>query len=95
MAYVAVNKDGSEVIYDFLPIREPNFNEFWMAQYKVFKDGWTIDPQEVGLPKGSIEKLIGKKLTWEDEPVELKEQIGFAKGGYVEYSHVYAGDIKC
>lgn len=24
------------------------------------------------LPKGSIEKLIGKKLTWEDEPFELK-----------------------
>lgn len=23
--------------------------------------------------KGTIEKLIGKKLTWEDEPVELKE----------------------
>ena len=25
------------------------------------------------LPKGSIKKLIGKDLTWEDEPVELKE----------------------
>ena len=74
MAYVAVNKDGSEVIYDFLPIREINFNEFWMAQDIVYKDGWEIDPQEVGLPKGSIEKLIGKKLTWEDEPVELKEE---------------------
>ena len=24
------------------------------------------------LPKGSIEKLIGKKLTWKDEPVEIK-----------------------
>ena len=24
------------------------------------------------LPKGSIEKLIGKKITWSDEPVELK-----------------------
>ena len=26
------------------------------------------------LPKGSIKKLIGKDLTWEDEPVELKEE---------------------
>ena len=26
------------------------------------------------LPKGSIEKLIGKKLTWDDSPVELKEE---------------------
>lgn len=25
----------------------------------------------VELPKGSIEKLIGKKLTWEDDPVEI------------------------
>lgn len=24
------------------------------------------------LPKGSVEKLIGRKLTWKDEPVELK-----------------------
>lgn len=28
---------------------------------------------EVKLPKGSIEKLIGKKLTWKDEPVKVKE----------------------
>lgn len=26
------------------------------------------------LPKGSIKKLIGKELTWDDEPVELKEE---------------------
>lgn len=24
------------------------------------------------LPKGSIKKLIGKELSWKDEPVELK-----------------------
>lgn len=26
------------------------------------------------LPKGSIKKLIGRDLTWQDEPVELKEE---------------------
>ena len=26
----------------------------------------------VELPKGSIKKLIGRELTWNDEPVELK-----------------------
>lgn len=26
------------------------------------------------LPQGSIKKLIGKELTWKDEPVELKEE---------------------
>lgn len=25
------------------------------------------------LPKGSVEKLIGRKLTWNDEPVEVVE----------------------
>ena len=40
-------------------------------------DGWSSEEKDflpfVGtiLPKGTIEKLIGKKLTWEDEPVEL------------------------
>lgn len=28
----------------------------------------------INLPKGSIEKLIGKKMTWKDEPIELKEE---------------------
>ena len=26
------------------------------------------------LPKGSIKKLIGRDLDWNDEPVELKEE---------------------
>lgn len=29
----------------------------------------------IELPKGTIEKLIGYKLTWEDEPVEYKETL--------------------
>ena len=27
----------------------------------------------LNLPKGSIKRLIGRELSWEDEPVELKE----------------------
>ena len=26
------------------------------------------------LPKGTIKKLLGRKLTWEDEPMELKSE---------------------
>lgn len=29
------------------------------------------DFYDIMLPEGSIEKLIGRKLTWEDNPVEL------------------------
>ena len=28
----------------------------------------------IEMPKGSIKKLIGRELSWEDSPVELKEE---------------------
>ena len=28
----------------------------------------------VELPKGSIKKLIGRELSWSDDPIELKEE---------------------
>ena len=31
-------------------------------------------PTWIFLPKGSIEKLIGRKLTWEDEPVKIEDE---------------------
>ena len=30
------------------------------------------DACDIQLPKGSIKKLIGKDLTWNDEPIEFK-----------------------
>jgi hypothetical protein len=33
----------------------------------------TIKDRNIHLPKGSIKKLIGRELSWKDEPVELKE----------------------
>lgn len=61
MAYLAVDADGAEYIYDALPER--------------YEKEWKIDMFEescIGLPMGSIKKLIGRELTWDDEPVELK-----------------------
>ena len=59
MAYLAVNKNGEEQI----------------CEQELFRWGSEIYwYPTIELPKGSIEKLIGKKLTWEDEPVELKEK---------------------
>lgn len=62
MAWVAVDKNGFEYIYDSCPERGK----------------CVFDPEGnlhcVGLPKGTIKKLIGKDLTWEDNPVELKEE---------------------
>lgn len=66
MAYGAVDKDGSEWVFSGKPYR---------ASEKIELTLWTCDciVGMVKLPTGSIEKLIGKKLTWEDEPVELKD----------------------
>lgn len=61
MAWVAVNYNGNECVFDTKPERYNNL--FWVIE-------WGDD---VYLPKGSIKKLIGRELTWEDEPVELKE----------------------
>lgn len=61
MAWVAVDKNGSEYVYQFKPFR--GNSEIWVA---------SEDDQYVSLPEGSIKKLIGFKITWESEPVELK-----------------------
>lgn len=36
-------------------------------------DFW-ISKQMLNLSKGSIKKLIGRELNWNDEPVKLKEE---------------------
>lgn len=39
--------------------------------------GWSSDENDflpfigVILPKGTIERMVGRKITWEDEPVEV------------------------
>lgn len=30
--------------------------------------------EQIELPKGNIKKLIGRELTWDDDPVELKSE---------------------
>nr|DAF67739.1 MAG TPA: hypothetical protein [Caudoviricetes sp.] len=86
MAVVAVNKDGTEVIGDSLvrcrfdkhdwldPITDHNRltkedMSFWVDLYDD-SDGYYVNTS-VELPKGSIKKLTGKELTWNDEPIEL------------------------
>ena len=60
MVWLAVDKDSDETIYEEKPFR--NIDRYWASNE---------DTLYIILPKGSIEKLIGKTLTWEDEPVEI------------------------
>ena len=63
MAWVAVDKDGRECIHQFRPKRRNN-QFIPLYEYSMW----------MALPKGSIKKLIGRDLTWQDEPIELKEE---------------------
>ena len=62
MAWVCVGFGGEERVCQSKPIRYDD--RYWMMN--------PINNNSVGLPKGSIKRLIGIELTWEDEPVELK-----------------------
>jgi len=61
MAWVAVYKKGSEAIFYSKPAKSDSYWYSWDAI--------------IELPKGSIQKLIGRELTWDDEPVELTETL--------------------
>ena len=59
MAYVAVDKNGQEGIYRDKPD--------WDG------DMWRLDDEScIDLPEGSIEKLIGEKMTYKNKPIKVK-----------------------
>lgn len=61
MAFVAVDEDGEEWIFEEEPCR-------YIVMWVCADDS----SMTIRLPKGSIRKLIGRELTWLDEPVEIK-----------------------
>lgn len=63
--FVAVDKDGTESLIEEQPVRCAGY---WGAKH--FHD----ITSQITLPKGSIKKLIGRELTWDDEAVELKSE---------------------
>ena len=89
MAWLAVDKDGTEKVFDVQPFRgntqEDKYHVWgtyagedynkWYAEHDEREDdtgyayyrGYSVE-----LPTGSIFKLIGRELSWDDEPVELK-----------------------
>lgn len=72
MAWLAVDKEGNELISHFRHERKLDtdymVNSYW-GWYDRRRDDWGIL-----LPKGSIKKLTSRELTCEDEPVGLKEE---------------------
>jgi hypothetical protein len=60
MAWVCVDKQNNEVI------SESEF--YWDSDLH----DWFTESYDMILPKGSIKKLIGRELQFEDEPVKLE-----------------------
>ena len=68
MAWLAVDGiSGQEIIFEEKPTRHQS-KLCWGYRYA---DNYN---PEVSLPEGSIKKLIGRTLTWDDEPFELKDE---------------------
>jgi len=64
VVWLAVDEDGAECVFECIPVLvEPEPLEWVTSE---------IGSQYLLLPQGTIEKLIGRKLTWEDEPVEYR-----------------------
>lgn len=68
MAWLAINKDGEECIMNGnVPYRDND--KYWISPTFINGTHWINNI--IYLPKGSIKKLIKRKLNWEDEPVEI------------------------
>ena len=63
MAYLCVDNSG-EYIADEHPTRAW---DVWVGWKNVYGESCTL----ISLPKGTIKTLIGKEMTWEDEPYEM------------------------
>ena len=87
MAWVAVDKDGTEKIFSSVPLRRSWVQSvgfgivrraYTKNQFNKWAAHWSSNPNDplpegcIVLPKGSIKKLIGRELTWKDEAVEFK-----------------------
>lgn len=77
MAWLAVNENGVETMFHHKPTRQKGGRkgfDYWLDEKTYFDIRCLTtcaDDYSIVLPNGIIEKLIGRKLTWEDEPVEL------------------------
>lgn len=71
MAWLCVNGMGEEYIFQERPATVRCVSMDYFAPSKFVCSDWKGG---VLLPRGSIKKLIGRELTFNDGPVELKEE---------------------
>ena len=67
MPYLAVDKNGKCAIYDWKPVR---------GEHQWFPYVIDISKRQTPymfVPKSMVLKLVGKPLTWDDEPFEITD----------------------
>ena len=64
MAYLCVDRSG-----EYIADNEPRRSWFEWEGWEKNTDGESCTLIEI--PKGTIKTLIGKEMTWEDEPYEM------------------------
>lgn len=83
MAYLAVSRDNREIMFNEKPEydriedcwKENDGEEIVWNDYYDFDAGVHREDRffyGIELPSGTIKKIIGKELTFKDEPIELK-----------------------
>lgn len=66
MAWLAVDKNGTEKIFNYKPVKLATFPDIWSPNYIP-----GVECYYIKLPKGSIRRLINKDITWNDEPIRI------------------------
>ena len=65
MPFLAVDKNETEKVFTYKPDKDGSYGQ-WVSSFPNVG---------VRIPSGTIEKLIGRKITWSDNPVELTEDM--------------------
>lgn len=64
MAWLCVNGNGKEFIFEVKPKRSIK-GQYWELR------GCYSNYSFIHLKKGTIEKIVGRKITWIDNPVRI------------------------
>ena len=77
MAYLAVDESGDELIFENSPSRRYSVYPPNRGWWESWDEEQTEEYFPVRLPSGTIERLTGKNMSWEDEPFKFIEIGGF------------------
>lgn len=69
--FLSVDQDGTECVFPSIPERDfhPDKGKFWQPTLDTSNSWGRIE-----LPRGTIFKLLGIELVWDDDPIEYRGQ---------------------